>query len=156
MQGAILSQAESSMMTAVPKKFYSWDYRVLDETKHPVAEILSSSWRHRGSVKIGDKVYRVFRGKFLGPSVFKTPDQSMAASVTRPRAFKDAFEISYEGRCYRLESISVWRRSYGLFSENRMVGSMTPKWFKRWTLDFQDEVPLLLRMIATWLTLWKH
>jgi hypothetical protein len=144
------------MLTAVPKTFYSFDYRILDEMKHPVAEILSSSLRRRGSLKIGDKVYEISREKFFGPYVFTGSDQSQAATIAKPRAFKDVLEISYEGRCYKLESISVWRRSYGLFYENRMVGSMIPRWFKRWDLDFQDEVPLLLRLIAMRMTMWKR
>jgi hypothetical protein len=144
------------MLTAVPKAFYSLDYRVLDETKQPVAEILSSSLRRRGLIKIGDKVYKVSRERVFGPYVFRSSDQLQVACVTKPHAFKDVLEISYEGRCYRSESISVWRRSYGLFYENRMVGSLIPRWFKRWNLDFQEEVPLLLRLIAMGMTMWKR
>ncbi len=146
------------MLKAAPKGFFSSDYRIVDAARQTVAEIAFARWRRQGFAKVGDAVYKVSREGFGGPYVFKAPDQSQAARVVKPRAFRDTFEISFGGRLYQLKAISLWRRRYGLFLDDRLLGSIVPRYFQRWEIDLPDEVPVLLQVFAARMAifLWRN
>ena len=48
------------MLQIAPTHWYSWDFKVADESR-PVADIAMSWWREKGKLAIDDVTYRVYR-----------------------------------------------------------------------------------------------
>ncbi len=148
------------MLIAVPKGWFSWDFQLLDMTNHPVAELELSSWRERGSVLVGGASYKLYREGLAGPFVLEAPDGAKAGSAVKISVFRQEFSIAHAELNYRLKAISAWRREFGLFLEDRRIGSIEPEsWTNRKAkVDFADDVPLLLQAFAIWLTLlqWRN
>ena len=59
------------MLSAQPKKWYSWDFTLRDADGQPVADLDLSSWRERGKVALGGAEYRVRREGLRGPFVLE-------------------------------------------------------------------------------------
>jgi hypothetical protein len=148
------------MLTAVPKRWLSWDFALHESTGAAVAELRLSSWRDRGSVIVGADVYRVYRQGLLGPFILEAPDASQAARAIKPSAFRREFTITHGERRYVLKAMSAFHRECGLFDETRRVGAIVPLSLlsRRAKAEFADEVPLSIQPFVVWLTLllWKR
>jgi hypothetical protein len=49
-------------LKVVPKRWYSWDFSVMDGDR-TIAVLDLSSWRERGEIMVEDVTHRVFRAR---------------------------------------------------------------------------------------------
>ena len=147
------------MMTLVPKRWFSWDFRLQDSVGMPWGEIGLSSWRERGSVTVGDQRYKVSRQGLLGPFVLNGPSGELARAV-KESPFKQQFTVTAEGRTYTLKRSSWWRREFALCDGEIPLGSIAPEsWLtRRAQVTLPEDVPGWARAFVVWLTLlmWKR
>jgi hypothetical protein len=146
-------------MTMAPKRWYSWDYTVTSGDK-TLATLDLSSWRERAEIVIGDSTYRVFReGSFSGDFIIERGGQERARA-TKPSAFRNTFIVHYNGRDYTLRKESVWRRTFVLMDDDRVIGVIKPErsWSRRADADLPDEWPAAIKAFVIWLViiLWKR
>jgi hypothetical protein len=148
------------MLTAVPKRWFSWDFQLQGPMGEAIAEITFSSWRERGSVIVNGATYSIHREGMAGPFIMEGPDSLPVANAIKLSALKREFTISHGENQYSLQAISAFRREFGLFVDNQQIGFIVPKlWVgRRANVDFLDEVPLLIQAFTLWLTLllWRR
>ena|SRR5688572_17163818 len=146
-------------MKLVPKRWYSWDFTVMDGDRR-VAALDLSSWRERGEVVIQDITHRVFReGMMSGDFVIERGGRELARA-TKPSAFRHTFIVHYNGRDYTLRKHSIWRRTFVLMDDERQIGSISPDsaWTRRSTADLPPDWPVPIKAFVIWLViiLWKR
>jgi hypothetical protein len=146
-------------MTLVPKHWCSWDFSLKDAFGLSWGEIGLSSWRERGSVTVGDQLYKVSRQGLVGPFVLRGPSDELARAV-KASAFRQEFTLTVEGRAYTLKRLSAWRREFALCVGDSRVGSVAPEsWLtRRAQVNLPEEMPGWARAFVVWLTLlmWKR
>ena len=147
------------MLKLVPKRWFSWDFRLEDPVGMPWGELDLSYWRERGSVAVGGEQYSVSRQGVLGPFVLEGPNGELARAV-KVSAFRQQFALTVGEREYTLKQVSWWRREFGLFYGGASVGWVAPEsWFSRRAQVFlPEDVPGGIRAFVVWLTLlmWKR
>ena len=147
------------MLTATPKRWFSWDFTV-QEGSQPIAKIDHSLWREKGTLTIEGKDYRVYReGVMRGEFVLES-DGKVLARAEKPSAFRRSFVVTHAGREYTLQAQSALRRPFVLLQGSQEVGWITPQGiFSRKTqVDLPEVLPLPVRVFLLWLTivLWKR
>jgi len=160
-----------TMLTAAPKKWYSWDFVVArhdaraeasalrSDNAPTVAHIDLSAWRETGVLNVEGINYRVYRESAMGDFVL-TRDGAVLARATRPSAFRRSFTLDHNGRQYTLRAKAPFRRAFVLLDGTREIGSLVPDsaWTRKSTVHLPDGWPLPLTVYAIWLTiiLWKR
>ena len=147
------------MLSARPKKWYSWDFILHDAEGRHLADLDLSSWRERGKVVLSGAEYRVRPEGFRGPFVLDD-GVSVRARARRTSLLGCAFEIEYEGDHYILKKRSFWRQALVLQQGAEELGTIRPAaWYKRDArVELADRLPLVLQAFALWLALlvWKR
>ena len=147
------------MLTAIPKRWFSWDFTVMDGAQ-AVGEIDVSCWREKGMVTVEGIDYRVYREGLMSGDFILASNDSVLARASKPSAFRRAFTIQYAGREYTLLAKSALRRAFALLDGNREVGSLSPRsiFTRRAAVDLPENLPLPLKVFIIWLTviLWKR
>jgi hypothetical protein len=149
------------MLNAIPKAWFSWKFSLEEGDGTPVADLLLSSWRERGSVALRDGLRYTVRSRGIaGPLLLEAADGSEVAQATEPSAFRREFAVAHGERQYTLKAISWMRRECGVFAEGRQLGRVFPEIFcsRRAQVEIADELPLELQAFLVWLTLllWKR
>ncbi len=148
------------MLYAVPKRWFAWDFWLLEPTGALAAEVLVSSWRERGALVVGGSEYRIHRQGLLGAFILEGPDGSQAAVAEKPSAFRREFLVRRGEHHYVLKAVSVFGRKYGLYHDHTQIGTIAPaSWFgRRAMVDLGDDLPPALQGFIVWLTLilWKR
>jgi len=143
----------------VPTHWYSWDVTVTDES-HPVADIVTSSWREKGALTIGDTTYRLYREGSMSGAFILEHAGSVLARAEKPSAFRRELVISHAGREYTLRPESLFRRAFVLMDGSRQVGSLAPNsaFTRKAAADLPPHLPLPVRMFIVWLTVisWRR
>jgi hypothetical protein len=147
------------MLQIVPTHWYSWDLRVLDESR-PVADIAISQWREKGALTIGETTYRVYReGPMSGDFVLEHAGSTLARAE-KPSFFRREFVIRHAGREYTLRPESMFRRTFLLLDGSRQVGFLAPKsaFTRKAAASLPHDLPLPVRMFIVWLTMisWRR
>jgi hypothetical protein len=146
------------MLKLIPKHWYSWDFRLEDATG-PVAEVILSSWRERGSIAVGGVQHRISREGLTGPFILEMSGKE-AARARKPSAFRQKFTLTHNGVEYALERVSWWRREFAVFSGGRRVGTIAPEsWVaRRAVVKLPETMPVWLQAFVVWLTalMWKR
>jgi hypothetical protein len=92
-----------SMLQAIPKRWLSWDFTVLQGSTR-LADIDMSLWREKGALTVQGKTYQVYReGLVSGAFVLESPGRSWRGRRSRAR-FDAPFSSSTQGsstRCAR-------------------------------------------------------
>lgn len=147
------------MLSAQPKKWYSWDFTLRDADGQPVADLDLSSWRERGKVALGGAEYRVRREGLRGPFVLED-GVSVRARARRTSLLGCAFEIEFEGDHYTLRKRSIWGHSIVLSQGAEELGTIRrAAWYKRGAqVDLAERLSPVLKAFALWLALllWKR
>jgi hypothetical protein len=75
------------------------------------------------------------------------------ARVTKPSFFRRRFQVASAGHRFLLESLGWTGREYQLLLGTQPVGRIKREGFagRRMTLDFPDEVPLVLQILLIYL-----
>jgi hypothetical protein len=147
------------MLTLMPKSWFSWNFRLEEPVGNAVAEVRLSSWRDRGSVVVGGVTYTIRRDGLLGPFVMEAPDGSMVGTAVKPSMFRAQFFVGEREPTYLLKREGFFRRRYGLFRDDRRIGSIVPGlWLRRADVELAEEVPETIRAFLIWLAclLWKR
>jgi hypothetical protein len=147
------------MLSAHPKKWYSWDFILNDAEGRHVADALLSSWRERGKVVLGGTEYRVRPEGLRGPFVLEDGG-SVLARARKTSLLGCTFEIEFEGDHYTLRRRSIWSRAMVLRQGAEELGTIHPvAWYKRDArVELAGRLPLVLQAFALWLALlvWKR
>ena len=147
------------MLTLVPKHWFSWDFRLQEPAGDAVAEVRLSSWRERGAVVVNGVTYTIRRDGLIGPFVMEAPDGSVAATAIKPSAFRSQFLVGEREPEYLLKAEGFLRRRYGVYRQDRRIGSIVRAvWLRRAEVELAEEVPETLRALLVWLCclLWKR
>jgi hypothetical protein len=146
------------MLTARPKKWYSWDYDLEDEGRL-VAHLGLSPWRERGRVVMGGSEYRVRPEGWCGPFVLEQDGTVRARARTRG-FLRCAFEIEFEGDHYTLKKRSAWCSTLVLRQGGEELGTVRPTtWYARTArVELSDRLSPVLKVFALWLALlqWRR
>jgi len=151
--------SRTQMLGAVPKRWFSWDFTVLDG-QTPVADIDVSWWRERGVLTIENRPYQVYREGLLSGAFVLEGDHGVLARASKPSAFTRRIAIESQGRRYELKPKSVFTRAFDLLRNDKPAGSLSPEglFTRRMRVDLPEELPLPVRVFIVWLTviLWKR
>jgi hypothetical protein len=146
------------MLSAIPKRWFSWDFTIQDRDGQTVGEVVLSN-RERGTILAGGVERKVSRESALGAFVLEEGG-SIVAKAVKPSAFKRAFTIEHAGRQYTLKPRSGWRREMVLHEGDREIGAVIPEKIlaRRARVELTDDLPIALRLFVIWLTLllWKR
>jgi hypothetical protein len=126
-----------SALTLTPKRWYSWDFFVLDGAR-TLANFRLSSWREKGVLEVDGLDYDVYRESPFGDFILQHAG-SILARATKPSAF---------------------RRSFVILDGETEVGSIVPEnsFTRRAMVTLPDGWPLPVQSFAMWLTVihWKR
>jgi len=147
------------MLTARPKKWYSWDFTLQDAEGRRVADVDLSSWRERGNVVVGQSEYRV-RPEGLFRQFVLEDDVSVRARARKTRLFGCEFEIEFEGDHFTLKKQSMWSHTVVLHQGGEELGVIRhAAWYKRDAhIEMAERLSPVLQAFALWLALllWKR
>ena len=148
------------MLNAIPKQWFSWDFRILEEGRD-VAEMDLSFWREKGVLSVEGIPYRVYReGLASGAFMLENPGGQVLAKAEKPNALRRSFLVEYEGRKLRLEAESSFERAFVLRDDQGVIGTVKPDSFfsHRTTANLPEDFPLPVRIFLLWLViiLWRR
>ena len=147
------------MLSARPKKWYSWDFTLHDAEGRHVADLDLSSWRDRGRVVLGESEYRVRREGLGGPFVLED-GTSVRARARKTRFFGCEFEIEFEGDHYTVTKRSMWSHDIVLRQGAEELGTIRrAAWYNRDArIEMAERLSPVLQTFALWLglLLWKR
>lgn len=147
------------MLSAQPKKWYSWDFTLNDADGRHVADLDLSSWRDRGKVALGGTEYRVRPEGLRGPFVLED-GVSVRARARRTSLLGCEFEIEFEGDHYTLRKRSIWSHAIVLRQGAEELGTISrAAWYKRGArVELAERLSPVLKAFALWLALllWKR
>jgi hypothetical protein len=147
------------MLRAVPKRWFSSDYKVL-ENDTAIAIIDASLMREAAELTIKGSTYRAYREGLVSGAFILEGGGAMLARAVKPSALYRSFEVELEGRRLTLEADSVWTRKFVLSERGVPVGSVYPEnaFTKKAVIDFPEEISLAGRVFLFWLVmiLWKR
>ena len=147
------------MLQIVPTHWYSWDFRVTDESR-PLADITVSNWREKGALTVGDTTYRVYREAPTSGRFVVEHAGSVLAHAEKPSFLRFEFVIHHAGREYTLRRESWFGRTFVLLAGPRQVGSIVPNsaFTRNAAADLPRDLPLAVRMFIVWLTVisWRR
>lgn len=146
-------------VAVVPKRWFSWDYHVMNGDR-TLATLVLSDWRERAEITVGDVTHRVYRERAMGGDFIIEAAGRELARATKRSAFTHTIVIHYKGRDYTLLKPSVWRRGFVLMDGERQIGAITPEsaWTRRATAELPSEWPTPITAFVIWLViiLWKR
>jgi len=147
------------MLKAVPKSWFSSDYKLL-ENDTTVTIIDSSWWREAAELTIKGSTYRVYREGLMSGSFVLEGDGSILARAEKPSAFYRSFVVEHGGKKYTLEAESAMFRKFVLSEGGQQIGSVYPEHAltRKAVVAFPEEIPLAVRVFMFWLVmiLWKR
>lgn len=147
------------MLTAVPKRWFSWDFTVWDGDRS-VASIDTSCWREQGILTVDGVDHRVHRERILSGDFILETAGVVVARAQKPSAFRRAFAIEHHGRRYGLRATSMFGGRMALLEGDRSVGSVSPQGIvtRRLDVDLPPDLPLAVKVFVIWLAviLWKR
>lgn len=112
-------------LTLVPKHWYSWNFRVVDDASE-VGEVTRSWWRERGSVRIRGETYSVRREGLWSGDFLLERGGSVIARAEKTSPLRRRYRITDEDRLLTLEAASAFGRSFLILHGTRAVGSVRP------------------------------
>jgi hypothetical protein len=147
------------MLSAQPRKWYSWDFTLQDADGRHVADLDLSSWRDRGKVALGGTDYRVRREGLFGPFVLED-DAGVRARARKTSLLGCEFEIEFEGDHYTLRKQSMWSHAIVLSQGAEELGTIRrAAWYNRGAhVELAERLSPVLKAFALWLALllWKR
>jgi hypothetical protein len=147
------------MLSAQPKKWYSWDFTLQDAEGRHVGDVDLSSWRERGKLVLDGIEYRVRPEGLCGPFALED-GVSVLARARRTSLLRCEFEIEFEGDHYTLKKGSLWSPTIVLRQGAEELGTIRHAgWYKRGArVELAERLSPVLQAFALWLALllWKR
>ena len=111
----------------LPRSWPAWNFDVAQGGAF-VAEILCPySWKEKGTLKIGEASYEVYREHFMGGRFLLEERGQIIAFAQKPSALRNSFEVHYAGREYRLDKAALMGRKFIFCEETRQLGFIEPR-----------------------------
>jgi hypothetical protein len=146
------------MIEAVQKGIWRKDF-VLHSSDGSLVELDVSTWREKAEFNLQDVPYQLYRESAFGDFVLER-DGTVIARATKVSVFREAFHLDVNGHALTVKKISLWRRGFGVYDGEAMVGSVMPRhWYSSDSvIDLPDEWNLALQLFLFWLVLlmWKR
>jgi hypothetical protein len=147
------------MLTAIPKGWFSKNYRVMDGALQ-VAEIDMSWWREEGRLEVEGATYKAYREKLMSGAFILEAAGTALARAEKPGALHRRFLIEYGDRKYVFQAKSVWGREFILFDGQNEIGSVAPEGLltRRAAVNLPDGLALPVKVFILWLAiiLWER
>jgi len=147
------------MLTAIPKGWFSKNYRVMDGALQ-VADLNVSRWREQGELTVEGFSYQVYREKLMSGAFVLEAAGTALARAEKPSAFHRRFLIEYGDRKYVFQAKSVWGREFTLYDGQNEIGSVAPEGLltRRAAVNLPDELALPVKVFILWLAiiLWER
>ena len=148
------------MLNAIPKGWFSKNYRVMDGALQ-VAEIDMSWWREEGRLVVEGASYKAYREKLMsGAFLLETGNGLALARAEKPGALRRRFHIEYGDRKYVFQAKSVWGREFTLFDGQNEIGSVAPEGLltRRAAVNLPDGLAPPVKVFILWLALilWER
>ncbi len=147
------------MLRAIPRHWFSWNYRIFEESQH-VADIDVSWWCEKGLLTVQGDAYQVYReGPKRGAFILESSG-TVLARAEKPSVFLRCFFFEHKGRFYTLRASSAFRREFILLDGAETIGFLSPEgiFTNRASVDLPETLPLAVRVFIVWLTviLWRR
>jgi hypothetical protein len=121
--------------------------------ENELTQLRITAFRSHGTFQVDGEEFTIQPQGFLRFSVLLKRGVSVIARMEKPSVFRRRFLIRSAGHRLTLEARGWTGGKYLLFLENREVGSVKREGFtrRRMTLDFPDEVPLVLQVFLVYI-----
>ena len=143
-----------AVLRAVPEKWFSYDFEVLDRTGASVGRADLSNWRENAALEVGGRLYQATHKSGRKEFVLSHKGGPTVLVAEKPSAWRDRFSFEHDGSRYELRKESAWRRNLVLWRDGTgPVGSLRPKGaFKRaWLAELPDDLPPEVGIFLMWL-----
>jgi len=143
-----------------PKRWYSWDFAVLDERGQEIGEVKLSPLWSSGTVIAGGLEYAVSRDRTIGVGFSLEGAGTPTARAVGRKALWHGVTIIWNERSYQLVARSPWRRGLVLWEGAEKVGLVAPE--RAFSRKSRAELPAILPpvvgLFVVWLAemLWKR
>lgn len=148
------------MLRAYPQSWFSWKFRILDESDRDIATIDIGWIREDGQLRLGEKTYRIYREKLFGGAFIIQGDGQEMARAEKPSAFLRSFAVTYRERQFKLQAASAVVREFRLTENDELIGTVKPEnaLMRKAVIDLPDSIELSVQIFLTWLVLvlWKR
>lgn len=147
------------MLRAVPKRWFSSAYKMLDNDT-TVAIVDPSLLREAAELTIQGSTYSLYREGLMSGAFILANGGSILARAVKPSALYRSFQVEHGGKQYTLKAESVWSKKFVLSEGGVRVGSVYPEraLTRKAVVDFPEEIPLAGRVFMFWLVmiLWNR
>jgi len=151
--------AVETVLRLIPKRWFSWDFAVLDD-RGIVANIDISQWREKGVLTVRGASHPVYRERLTSGDFILESAGSILARARKPSAFRRSFNMEHGGRRYTVRAQSAFRRKFVVLDGDIEIGSISPDgiFTRRASIDLPEDISLALRIFIVWLAviLWKR
>jgi hypothetical protein len=148
------------MLRAYPQSWFSWKFRILNDSDRQIATIDIGWVRESGELKLGEKIYRLYREGLLGGAFILEYGGRELARAEKPSAFLRSFSVSYRGRQFTLQAASPVTREFRLIENNGPIGTVRPEnaFMRKAVIDLPGTIELPVQIFLAWLVLvlWKR
>ncbi len=149
-----------AMWKVTPKRWYSWDFAVLDERGQEIGEVKLSALWDSGTVIAGGLEYAVSRDRAIGIGFLLEGAGTPTARAVGRTALWHGVTIIWNERTYQLVAQSPWRRGLVLWEGDEKVGLVAPErpLRRRARAELPADLPPVVRLFVVWLAemLWKR
>ncbi|OPY04941.1 MAG: hypothetical protein A4E61_00504 [Syntrophorhabdus sp. PtaB.Bin184] len=148
------------MLRAEPKGWFSWKFTIFDDDDEPIAAIDIGWMRETGELKLGGRIYRLFREGFFGGAFILEENGVELARAEKPSSLFRSFTVTNNGKEYGLRAASPVERMFILSENGRELGTVRPEhaFTRKAVIDLPAEIDLPVRIFMVWLVLvlWKR
>ena len=147
-----------TMLEVIPDGIFSRDFSVYEKTMKVAAIHLKTfSMTSKGTLTIGNDMYRVFRNGWLsGNGILQSPTGKVLAIARKRGLFRASFLVDYTGETLLLKKMLFrFRENWVIQSGETLTGTITQhKLFSR-RLYFETnmQIPLEIRVFLLWLVI---
>jgi hypothetical protein len=144
----------------LPQSWISRDFNVT-QNGALVAKIGKASlWKDKAVIEIDGASFDVYREHQMSGDFLLQQDGRSIARAQNPSVLRNSFLIDYGGKEFALKKVSVWRRDFALFDQDRKVGFVAPAgiFTRKANISLPDELPLQVRVFVVWLVqiMWRR
>jgi hypothetical protein len=147
------------MLRAAPRSWFSNTYLIAEDGVS-VAALNLAVFREAAALRIDGDEYRLYREGWASGDFVLERNGAIVVRAAKPSAFRNLFEIDYNGQRFRLQRESAWRREFGLYRGEGRIGVLAPEgmWSRVAQGELPAELPLAVRAFIIWLMLliWRR
>jgi hypothetical protein len=147
------------MLRVTPRSWFSNTYLIAEDGVS-VAALDLAVFREAATLLIDREEYRLYREGWASGDFVLERNGAVVARATKPSAFRNLFEIEYNGQRFTLQRESAWRREFGLYRGEGRIGALAPEstWSRVAQGELPADLPLAVRAFMIWLmvVIWRR